>query len=37
MVEHTVNDYFQSVRMKHIDQPMKIIIGSKAGINVKII
>ena len=37
MIEHAVNDYFQSIRMKHIDQPVKIIIGSKAGINVKII
>ena len=37
MIEHTVNDYFQSVRMKYIDQPVKIIISSKAGINVKII
>ena len=37
MIEYTVNDYFQSVRMKHIDQPVKIIIGSETGINVKII
>ena len=37
MIEHAVYDYFQSVHMKYIDQPVKIIIGSKAGINVKII
>ena len=37
MIEHTVNDYFQSVRMKYIDQPVKIIICSETGINVKII
>ena len=37
MIEHAVYDYFQSIRMKCIDQPVKIIIGSEAGINVKII